>query len=81
MKFLFSKKAQRDYENLTKASQKTADKQFNFLLQNLRHPSLQAKKYDEAKDIWQARISKDLRFYFQIRRNTYFLITIIKHPK
>lgn len=57
MKFLFSKKAQRDYENLTKTLQKTADKQFNFLLKNINHPSLHAKKYDETKNIWQARIS------------------------
>jgi mRNA-degrading endonuclease RelE of RelBE toxin-antitoxin system len=36
--------------------QKLLEKQVQFLLENLRHPSLRAKKYDEARDIWQARV-------------------------
>ena len=32
--------------------QKAFYKQAKFLLENLRHPSLRAKKYDEARDIW-----------------------------
>ena len=31
-------------------------KQSKFLLENLRHPSLHAKKYDEARNLWQARV-------------------------
>jgi mRNA-degrading endonuclease RelE of RelBE toxin-antitoxin system len=38
--------------------QRLFEKQAQFLLQNLRHPSLRAKKYDEAHDIWQARIDR-----------------------
>ncbi|MBI3799026.1 MAG: hypothetical protein HY268_18940 [Deltaproteobacteria bacterium] len=57
------------------------DKQAAFLSQNLRHPSLQAKKYDEARNIWQARVTKDWRFYFTIEPDTYSLIDIIPHPK
>jgi plasmid maintenance system killer protein len=41
-------------------------KQVKFLEQNLHHPSLHAKKYDEAKDRWQARVNRDWRFYFTI---------------
>jgi len=52
-----------------------------FLLQNLRHPSLRAKKYDEAKDRWQARVTKDWRFYFFIHDNVYVLQDITRHPK
>lgn len=37
--------------------QKTFIKQINFLVRNLHHPGLHAKKYDEAQDIWQARIN------------------------
>ena len=33
---------------------KTAYKQLRVLAGNLNHPSLHAKKYDEAKDVWQA---------------------------
>ena len=40
---------------------KDFQKQGRFLLQNLRHPSLRAKKYDESKDIWQARVNPDTK--------------------
>jgi mRNA-degrading endonuclease RelE of RelBE toxin-antitoxin system len=33
-------------------------KQLRFLEDNLLHPSLPAKKYDEAADLWQARVSR-----------------------
>ena len=39
--------------------QKAFIKQINFLTRNLGHPSLHAKKYDEAEDRWQARINDD----------------------
>lgn len=38
-------------------------KQIKFLAADLRHPSLHAKKYDESRDFWQARVTKDWRFY------------------
>ena len=61
--------------------QAKSDKQLAFLLSNLRHPSLRAKKYDEANDIWQARVDDGYRFYFQIDGETYLLLSIIPHPK
>lgn len=39
-------------------------KQLSFLLHNIRHPSLHAKKYDEQLGIWQARVDRNYRFYF-----------------
>ena len=56
-------------------------KQLQFLEQNLHHPSLRAKKYDEAKDIWQARVNDDWRFYFKIIDDTYRILKVIRHPK
>jgi len=38
---------------------------------------LRAKKYDEAKDRWQARVNKDWRFYFKIEGDTYFIVDLI----
>ena len=58
-----------------------AYKQVDKLVQNLRHPSLRAKKYDEAHDIWQARVTDTYRFYFVIQGDTYVLLDITKHPK
>ena len=56
-------------------------KQVKFLQQDLRHPSLRAKKYDETRDRWQARVNKDWRFYFNITDDTYIIRDIIPHPK
>ena len=61
--------------------QKKFWKQLNFLLSDLRHPSLHAKKYDETLDIWQARVDKNIRFYFMIESDTYTLLEIKHHPK
>ena len=56
-------------------------KQTGFLLHNIRHPSLRAKKYDEARGIWQARVDANVRFYFKINDDVYFLLDIKNHPK
>jgi len=56
-------------------------KQVKFLEQDLHHPSLRAKKYDEATDRWQARVNKDWRFYFTIIDDTYHILKVIPHPK
>ncbi|HXK07862.1 MAG TPA: hypothetical protein VMS37_36050, partial [Verrucomicrobiae bacterium] len=51
--------------------QRAFEKQLRFLAFNLLHPSLRAKKYDEVKDLWQARVNKGWRFYFTIVDDTY----------
>ena len=61
--------------------QQTFQKQLKLLLQNLRHPSLRAKKYDEARNLWQARVTGAWRFYFTIEGDTYVLHSITEHPK
>ncbi len=42
---------------------------------------LRAKKYDEIRDIWQARVNSGWRFYFVIRGDLYYLLDLIPHPK
>ena len=61
--------------------QKAFLKQAGFLIQNLHHPSLHAKKYDEGQDIWQARVNRGWRFYFTIEGDTYIVLDIVPHPK
>ena len=56
-------------------------KQVRLLSENIQHPSLHAKKYDEAKDIWQARVNLSWRFYFNISGGAYIIRDIIPHPK
>ena len=59
--------------------QKKFKKQLKFLISDIRHPSLRAKKYDESSDLWQARVDGSIRFYFFIEKNVYVLINIRKH--
>jgi len=40
------------------------------LVENFRHPSLRAKKYEDSAPIWQARVNRDWRFYFLITGDT-----------
>ena len=68
-------------KKLPPAVQKKAKKQLLLLVQNLNHPSIRAKKYDEANDIWQGRIDKAYRFYFTIEGDTYFVHSFKEHPK
>ena len=56
-------------------------KQVTLLAGNLQHPSLRAKKYDESRDRWQARVNMNWRFYINIVGDTYIIRDIIPHPK
>jgi mRNA interferase RelE/StbE len=56
-------------------------KQLAFLERDLHHPSLRAKKYDEVRDIWQARVTRNWRFYFNIVDDTYLIREVMAHPK
>lgn len=76
--------SERAIEQLAEAPlpiQKAFIKQINFLVRNLNHPSLHAKKYDETEDRWQARINQDWRFYFKIAGDTYRISELKPHPK
>jgi len=67
------------YESLPQRIQKQADKQLGLLLQNLHHPSLRIKKMKGVKNIWEARVTKDYRFSFEIRGDAYILRRVSKH--
>jgi mRNA interferase RelE/StbE len=81
MKRVYSARFQKSFDEAPKAVQKACDKQLNFLLQNLHHPSLRAKKYDEGQDLWQARVNKGWRFYFFIQGDANYLVDIVPHKK
>ena len=81
MKLQYSDAVTAALENAPVAVRKAFFKQTKLLEQNLRHPSLRAKKYDEATGRWQARVTKDSRFYFKIIGDTYLITALIPHPK
>lgn len=81
MRLHYSPHFLRNYRKAPPDIQRAFDKQALLLLENLGHPSLRAKKYDEARDLWQARVTRDWRFYFTIIYDTYYLHEIRAHPK
>ena len=81
MKLLFAKRFIEQYAALSASRQGKVDKQLQFLLLNLRHPSLRAKKYNAVQNIWQARVDDKYRFYFRINDDTYEILSVIPHPK
>jgi plasmid maintenance system killer protein len=81
MNLHYSERFRRSYESAPRHIQRAFDRRIALLIHNLRHPSLRAKKYDAANDIWQARVNGGWRFYFRIDGDTYDLIDIMPHPK
>ena len=81
MKTEFSLRAARDYKGFSPNLKVLVRKQLNILRDNIRHPSLNAKKYGGTDDVWQGRVNRDYRFYFEIDGDTYRVSSIIPHPK
>jgi mRNA-degrading endonuclease RelE of RelBE toxin-antitoxin system len=81
VKVRFTARADRDYAALLPEVRKAFAKQLGFLLNQLGHPSLHAKKYDETNDIWQARVNRSWRFYFVIRGDEYVTCRSFRTPK
>ena len=66
MRLIYTERFRRSYASAPSHLQRAFDRRVALLVSNLRHPSLRAKKYDEARDIWQARVTRDWRFYFPL---------------
>jgi mRNA interferase RelE/StbE len=81
MTWAHTRRSEKDYRAAPLEIQKAFEKQVRMLSTNLNHPSLRAKRYDEATHLWQARVNRDWRFYFLIQNDTYLIVTIIPHPK
>jgi hypothetical protein len=81
MKASYAKKALDSLETAPASVRKAFFKQVALLVQDISHPSLRAKKYDESQDLWQARVNKGWRFYFTISGDTYRIEKVIPHPK
>jgi mRNA interferase RelE/StbE len=65
VKVVLSDRAIQSLKDAPRNVQRAFDKQLRFLMDNLLHPSLHAKKHDETNHLWQARVTKDWRFYFK----------------
>ncbi len=81
MRVEHTERIRRALKKFPKEIQEAFYKQVEHLIKDLRHPSLRSKKYDEATNIWQARVTGTVRFYFCIEGDTYRLLNIRNHPK
>ena len=81
MKWSHTRRSERDYRAAPGAIQGAFDKQVQLLVADLHHPSLRAKKYQGANDLWQARVNRDWRFYFTIDGALCTIVAIVPHPK
>jgi mRNA interferase RelE/StbE len=79
MRLLFTKTFVRDYRRLPEATQNTVDKQLELLLSNPQHPSLNTKKMNDPRGIWEARVTAGYRFTFQIEGDIYVLRKVGTH--
>ena len=79
MNYRLSERFERNFKKFSREVRKAFYKQVKYLLKNLQHSSLHAKKYDETLGLWQARVTRNVRFYFLIDGETYFLVDIEKH--
>lgn len=69
----------RSYKKLPKFVQRKADRILILLAEDLRHPSIRAKKIQGADDIWEGRIDKFHRFTFEIKSDEIILRSIGSH--
>lgn len=81
MRWLHTRRSERDYRAAPSGVQDAFDKQTKLLVSDPHHPSLRVKKYKGASDLWQARVNRDWRFYFTIAGDAYTIVAIIPHPK
>lgn len=75
-----TKQAEKSYNKLSLIIQKKADKQFEHLLLDYRHPSLRARKMGGG-DKFEARIDVHYRFTFTIDGENVFVLTIGMHDE
>lgn len=81
MKVRLTEGAQKQLRKIPVHLRKKARKQFLYLAEDFRHPSLNVKKFQGNENLWQGRIDKSWRFYFHIIEPDYIIVSVVNHPK
>ena len=79
MKIFFTKTFVRDYRRLPGEIQEAVDKKLELLLSNSRHPSLNIKKMNDPRNIWEGRITHSYRFTFNMEDDIYVMRKVGTH--
>jgi mRNA-degrading endonuclease RelE of RelBE toxin-antitoxin system len=79
MRLFFTKTFVRDYHDLPREIQTTIDKQLGLLLSNPRHASLNIKKMNDPRNIWEGKVTASYRFTFQREGDAYIMRKVGTH--
>jgi mRNA interferase RelE/StbE len=79
MTILLLKPFPRQYRKLPKLVQKKVDRQLQLLAQDIRHPSLRARKMQNTEHIWECRVDYHYRMTFKFIDNTIILRSVGTH--
>jgi mRNA-degrading endonuclease RelE of RelBE toxin-antitoxin system len=79
MKIQTTSRFDRDYARLPQQIQARTNKQLALLLSNSRHRSLRIEKAEGYSNIWKGRITREYRFTFTIKGDTYILRRVGTH--
>ena len=79
MQIYRTERFKKDYQKLPQEIKKAAQKQLAFLLSDPNHPSLNMKKMQDPRNIWEGRVTESYRFTFQIEKDSYILRKIGTH--
>lgn len=78
---LYSKKFLKRYDKLPLLIQRKVDKQIKFVIKDLRHPSVRAKKLEGFYDVWEGRVDRSYRFIFTIQGDIITIIGVGPHDE
>ena len=81
MKVALTARFERAYQRLNQPQRRAVKKALSFLVNNIRHPSLQVKKIEGTKGILEARVSKSIRLSFEFRDDTLILRNVGDHDE
>jgi addiction module RelE/StbE family toxin len=79
LKIIWTPPFERDFRGLPQDVQARAERVFALLLDNPRHPSLQAKRMQGVKDLWEVRVSLSYRITYQLEGERVVLRRIGTH--
>jgi len=79
MNFHRTGRFKKDYKRLPARIKKLFKKQLVFLFLDFHHPSLNIKKMQDPRNIWEGRITDDYRFTFQAKKSVFLFRRVGTH--
>ena len=77
--YRFSKRFKKEYNALSRETQKAFDKKLALFIDDTTHPSLRVKRIQGTKHRWEGSVAKNYRFTFEFIENTVLFRTIGTH--